>query len=132
MTISNELLDELLKGCTRPADEAARQLDGFEEKRAGKYPSIAPAWRRAWAEVIPFFAFSAAIRKIISITNAVESLNRVLRKTLQTKGSFPTEEAATKLIFLAIRNFEKGGRAVRDWVAARNQLAIMFDGRFGA
>ena len=69
---------------------------------------------------------------LIPVTNAVESLNRVLRKTLKTKGSFPTEEAATKLIFLAIRNFEKGGRAVREWVAARNQLAIMFAGRFDA
>jgi hypothetical protein len=59
----------------------------------------------------------------------VESLNRVLRKTLKTKGSFPTEEAATKLIFLAIRNFEKGGRAVREWVAARNQLAIIVTSR---
>lgn len=114
------------------AEEAARQLDTFETKWVGKYPSIAPAWRRAWAEVIPFYAFSAAIRKIIYTTNAVESLNRVLRKTLKTKGSFPTEEAATKLIFLAIRNFEKGGRAVREWVAARNQLAIMFTGRFDA
>ncbi len=114
------------------AGEAARQLDAFEEKWAGKYPSIAPAWRRAWAEVIPFFAFSAAIRKIIHTANAMESLNRVLRKTLKTKGSFPTEEAATKLIFLAIRNFEKGGRNVREWVAARNQLAIMFTGRFDA
>jgi transposase-like protein len=114
------------------AEEAARQLDAFEDKWAGKYPSIAPAWRRAWAEVIPFFAFSAAIRRIIYTANAVESLNRVLRKTLKTKGSFPTEEAATKLIFLAIRNFEKGGRNVREWVAARNQLAIMFTGRFDA
>ena len=114
------------------AEEAARQLDAFEEKWATKYPSITPAWRRAWAEVIPFFAFSAAIRKIIYTTNAMESLNRVLRKTLKTKGSFPTEEAATKLIFLAIRNFEKGGRNVREWVAARNQLAIMFTGRFDA
>ena len=114
------------------AEEAARQLDAFEKKWGEKYPSITPAWRRAWAEVTPFFAFSAAIRKIIYTTNAVESLNRVLRKTLKTKGSFPTEEAATKLIFLAIRNFEKGGRAVREWVAARNQLAIMFAGRFGA
>jgi transposase-like protein len=110
------------------AEEAARQLDTFEEKWVGKYPSIVPAWRRAWTEV----TFSAAIRKIIYTTNAVESLNRVLRKTLKTKGSFPTEEAATKLIFLAIRNFEKGGRAVREWVAARNQLAIMFAGRFDA
>ena len=67
---------------------------------------------------------------ILGVTK--QSLNRVLRKTLKTKGSFPTEEAATKLIFLAIRNFEKGGRAVREWVAARNQLAIMFAGRFDA
>ena len=57
------------------AEEAARQLDTFEEKWVGKYPSIAPAWRRAWAEVTPFYAFSAAIRKIIYTTNAVESLN---------------------------------------------------------
>lgn len=121
------------------AEEAAHRLDAFQQTWAGnrrfasaKYSSIAPAWRRAWAEVIPFFAFSTAIRKIIYTTNAVESLNRVLRKTLKTKGSFPTEEAATKLIFLAIRNFEKGGRTVRAWVAARNQLAIMFAGRFEA
>jgi len=114
------------------ADEAVRRLDAFKGKRAGKHPSIAPAWRRAWAEVTPFYAFSAAIRKIIYTTNAVESLNRVLRKTLKTKGSFPTEEAATKLIFLAIRNFEKGGRAVREWVAARNQPAKMSTGRFDA
>ena len=82
--------------------------------------------------MIPFFAFSAAIRKIFHTTNAMESLNRVLRKALKTKSSFPTAEAATKLIYLAIRNFEKGGRAVREWVAARNQLAIMFAGRFNA
>ena len=80
----------------------------------------------------PVFAFDPAIRKIIYTTNAVESLNRVLQKTLKTKGAFPTEEAATKLIYLAIRNFEKGGRMVREWVAARNQLAIMFTGRFNA
>lgn len=114
------------------AEEAARQLDTFEEKRGAKYPSIAPAWRRAWSEVTPFYAVSAAIRKIIHTTNAVESLNRALRKALKTNGSLSTEEAATKLIFLAIRNVEKGGRAVRDWGAARNQLAIMFAGRFDA
>jgi transposase-like protein len=114
------------------AEEAARMLDAFEEKWAGKYPSIAPAWRRAWQEVIPFFAFDPAIRKIIYTTNAIESLNRVIRKSIKTRGSFPTEEAATKLIYLAIRNFEKGGRHVREWFAARNQFAIMFDERFNA
>lgn len=112
------------------ADQAATELDAFEEKWAGKYASIAPAWRRAWQEVIPFFAFDPAIRKIIYTTNAIESLNRVIRKSIKTRGSFPTEEAATKLIYLAIRNFEKGGRNVREWFAARNQFAIMFDDRF--
>lgn len=114
------------------ADQAAAQLDAFEEKWAAKYASIAPAWRRAWQEVIPFFAFDPAIRKIIYTTNAIESLNRVIRKSIKTRGSFPTEEAATKLIYLAIRNFEKGGRNVREWFAARNQFAIMFDERFNA
>ena len=61
------------------AEEAARQLNAFEEKWAGTYPSIAPAWRRAWAEVTPFHAFSAAIRTIIHTTNAAESLNRPRR-----------------------------------------------------
>jgi len=114
------------------ADQAAAELDAFEDKWAGKYASIAPAWRRAWQEVIPFFAFDPAIRKIIYTTNAIESLNRVIRKSIKTRGSFPTEEAATKLIYLAIRNFEKGGRNVREWFAARNQFAIMFDERFNA
>lgn len=114
------------------AEQAAAELDAFEGKWAGKYASIAPAWRRAWQEVIPFFAFDPAIRKIIYTTNAIESLNRVIRKSIKTRGSFPTEEAATKLIYLAIRNFEKGGRNVREWFAARNQFAIMFEERFNA
>ena len=114
------------------ADQAAAQLDAFEDKWARKYASIAPAWRRAWQEVIPFFAFDPAIRKIIYTTNAIESLNRVIRKSIKTRGSFPTDDAATKLIYLAIRNFEKDGRNVREWFAARNQFAIMFEDRFNA
>lgn len=91
-----------------PTPEMAEaELDAFEEKWAGKYASIAPAWRGAWQEVIPFFGFDPAIRKFIYTTNAIESLNRVIRKTIKTRGSFPTDEAATKLIYLAIRNFEK-------------------------
>ena len=91
-----------------------------------------PAWRRAWAEVVPFFAFDPAIRKVVYTTNAIESLNRVIRKSIKTRGSFPTDEAATKLIYLAIRRFEKDGRNVREWFAARNQFAIMFGERFAA
>jgi len=109
---------------------AAKALDDFEEKRGQKYPSIAPSWRRAWQEVIPFFAFPPDVRKIIYTTNAIESLNRVIRKTTKTRGSFPTDEAASKLIYLAIRNFEKKGRVVREWVAARNQFAILYPERF--
>jgi transposase-like protein len=105
---------------------AAKALDAFEEEWGRKYPSIAPSWRRAWQEVTPFFAFPPDVRKIIYTTNAIESLNRVIRKTTKTSGSFPTDDAATKLIYLAIRNFEKKGRCVREWVAARNQFAILY------
>lgn len=110
--------------------EAEKALADFEAEWGQKYPSIAPSWRRAWQEVIPFFAFPPAVRKIIYTTNAIESLNRVIRKTTKTRGSFPTDEAATKLIYLAIRNFEKAGRCVREWVAARNQFAILYTERF--
>ena len=86
--------------------EAEKALADFEAEWGQKYPSIAPSWRRAWQEVIPFFAFPPAVRKIIYTTNAIESLNRVIRKTTKTRGSFPTDDAATKLIYLAIRSFE--------------------------
>lgn len=114
------------------AEMATVELDAFEKKWTGKYASIAPAWRRAWAEVTPFFAFDPAIRKIVYTTNAIESLNRIIRKSIKTRGSFPTDDAATKLIYLAIRSFEKDGRNVREWFAARNQFAIMFGERFAA
>ncbi len=91
-----------------------------------------PGLRRAWQEVIPFFGFDPAIRKIIYTTNAIESLNRVIRKSIKTRGSFPTDEAATKLIYLAIRKFEKDRRNAQEWFAARNQFAIMFGERFDA
>ncbi|SFH53887.1 Transposase, Mutator family [Palleronia marisminoris] len=73
----------------------------MRRRRRRAESTIAPAWRRAWSEVIPFFAFDPAIRKIIYTTNAIESLNRVIRKSIKTRGSFPTEEAATMLIYLA-------------------------------
>ena len=114
------------------ADVASEQLMAFEEKWGAKYPSISQAWLRAWEEVTPFFAFPPEVRKIIYTTNAIESLNRVIRKTIKTRGSFPTEDAALKLIYLSIKNFEKCGRSVKEWFAARNQFAIMFPERFAA
>ena len=121
-----------LKQIYRATDdvEAEKALADFEAEWAQKYPSIAPSWRRAWQEVIPFFVFSPAVRKIIYTTNAIESLNRVIRKTAKTQGSFPTDDAAMKLIYLAIRNFEKKGSTVREWVAARNQFAILYPEQF--
>src|SRR5260370_18578318 len=84
------------------AEAALAELDAFEAKWDKRYPAIGQAWRRAWEHVIPFFAFPPASRKIIYTTNAVESLNRSLRKIIKTRGSFPTDDAALKLLSLAI------------------------------
>jgi transposase-like protein len=111
--------------------EAARDaLEDFDAEWGRQYPSIAQAWRRAWDEVIPFFAFSPEIRRVIYTTNAIESLNRVIRKAIKTRGSFPSEDAAEKLIYLAIKGHEKTARTVRGWLTAVNQFAIMFGDRF--
>ena len=80
--------------------------------------------------MIPFFAFSPEIRRVIHTTNAVESLNRVIRKSIKTRGSFPSEDAAEKLIYLAIRGHGKTSRTVRGWLTAVNQFAITFEDRF--
>ena len=80
--------------------------------------------------MIPFFALSPEIRRVIYTTNAARALNRVIRKAIKTRGSFPSEEAAEKLIHLAIREHEKTTRGVRGWLTAVNQFAIMFDNRF--
>ena len=98
---------------------------------AGHYPSIAQGlWRRARQEAIPFFAFSPEIRCVIYTTNAIESLNRIIRKAIKAWGSFPSEDAAEKLIPLAIRGHEKTARTVRGRLTAVNQFALMFEDRF--
>ncbi len=88
------------------------------------------AWRRVWEHVILFFAFAPSIRKTIYTTNAVEALNRSLRKIIKTRGSFPTDEAAFKLLYLAIKNAGLRWRRGIDWTAAMGQFAIQFGGRF--
>jgi transposase-like protein len=94
-------------------------LDDFEAEWGTEYPSIAPSWRRAWQEVILFFTFPPAVRKIIYTTNAIKNLNRVIRKTTKTRSGFPTDDAATKLIYWVIREFENTGRCVKERDAAR-------------
>ena len=91
------------------AEAAARELDAFDAGPWGaKYPSVAQSWRRNWEAVISFFAFSAEVRKIIYTTNAIESLNASVRKAVRNKGHFPTNQAATKLIWLALRYIVDG------------------------
>jgi putative transposase len=114
------------------AAAALAQLDAFEAKWGKRYPAIGQAWRRAWEHVVPLFAFPPAIRKMIYTTNAVESLNRSLRKIIKTRGSFPTDEAALKLLFLAIRNAGLRWRRPIEWTAAMGQFAILFGDRFVA
>ena len=112
------------------ADAAREALEEFDAQWGDQYPSIAQAWRRAWEEVIPFFAFSPEIRRVIYTTNAVESLNRVIRKAIKTRGSFPSEQLAEKLIYLTIRANQNTSRTVRGWLTAVNQFAIPFEDRF--
>ncbi len=118
---------------TAPSAEAAlAELDAFEQGAWGKkFPTVVAAWRRAWDRVIPFFAFPAHIRRVIYTTNAIESVNARLRKIIKTRGHFPTDDAATKLIWLALRNITADwDRAGRDWKEAMNQFAILYDDRF--
>jgi len=112
------------------AEAALDRLAEFEGKWGVRYPAIGQSWRRAWEHVIPFFAFPPDIRKMIYTTNAVESLNRSLRKIIKTRGSFPNDEAAMKLLYLAIQNAGIHWRRPIEWTAAMGQFAIMFGDRF--
>lgn len=114
------------------ADAALVALDEFEAGPWGKkYPAIAPIWRRQWDQVIPFFAFPEEVRKIIYTTNAIESLNSTLRTAIRSRGHFPNDEAAMKLLYLALRGVSrKWKNAQREWTAAMTQFAMMFGDRF--
>jgi len=111
-------------------EAAEQQLDAFATKWDAKYPTISQAWRRHWDHLKPFFAYPADIRKVIYTTNAVESLNMSLRKVIKTRGSFPTEEAALKLLYLGLTHIAKRWtRPVLDWKAALQRFAILHGDR---
>jgi putative transposase len=121
-------LKAIYQAATVAAAETA--LEAFEAGFwAKRYPMIAPLWRRAWAYVVPFFAFPPAIRKMIYTTNAVESLNRTLRKVTKTRGSFPSDEAALKLLYLAIQHAGLRWKPAIAWPEAKLQFIIMFGDR---
>ena len=116
------------------AEAAAAALDAFAEGEWGrKFPTVVSAWRRAWDQVIPFFTFPPEIRRVIYTTNAIESVNARVRKIIKTRGHFPSDDAANKLIWLALRNITADwGRAAHHWKEAMNQFAILYDDRFNA
>ena len=118
---------------TAPSAEAAlAELDAFEQCSWGqRFPSVVASWRRAWDKVIPFFAFPPAVRKVVYTTNAIESINARLRKIIKTRGHFPSDDAASKLIWLALRKISASwGSPAREWKEAMNQFAILYDDRF--
>ena len=114
------------------ADAAEKALTAFEAGPWGqRYPAIGQSWRRAWGEVIPFFAFPDDVRRIIYTTNAIESLNAKLRRAVRARGHFPSDEAATKLLYLILNRSEKEWKMPpREWSMAKAQFAVIFGERF--
>ena len=114
------------------AEAGLAALETFEEGPWGqKYPAIAMSWRRHWEHVIPFFAFSAPIHRIIYTTNAIEALNSKLRRAVRTRGHFPGDDAAMKLLYLVLNQAAtKWKRPPREWVEAKTQFAVIFGERF--
>src|ERR1700761_2047265 len=123
-----------LKEIYRPVDAAAAEaaLTAFENGCWGqKYPAISQSWRRAWTEVVPFYAVPGDVRRILYTTNAIEALNSKLRRAVRARGHFPSDEAATKLLFLVLNRSEKEWiMPPREWSMAQAQFAILFGERF--
>jgi putative transposase len=111
------------------AEAAAEELERFAGKWDKTHPAISQIWRRNWPRITPFLAFAPDIRKVIYTTNAVESLNMTLRKVIKTRASFPNEEAALKLLYLALLNVAKKWNTVQNWREALNQFHIMWPER---
>lgn len=126
-----QVLADLKPVYTAPNEEAALQaLLEFEDKYQDKYPTIAQSWHAAWERFVPFLAFPPELRKVIYTTNAIEAINRQIRKVIKTKGHFPSDESIMKILFLALKNAsKKWTMPVRQWPQALNQLAIRFPGR---
>lgn len=112
-------------------EEAALQaLEDFSQQWDSKYPMISKSWTNNWAYVVPFLDFPREMRKAIYTTNAIEALNRQLRKVIKSRGHFPSDQAASKLLYLALTKAKKNwGSPFKDWGRALNQFAIYFEGR---
>jgi putative transposase len=113
----------------KDADQAQAELEAFDEKWGQRFPVITQAWLNAWEHVIPFLAFPDEVRRVIYTTNAIEALNRQLRKAIKTKGSFPNEDAARKLVYLALQNAVPQWTRTRNWTTALLAFKIHFGDR---
>ena len=111
------------------ADAAQAALAAFDEKWGHKYPMIAASWRARWEHIVPFLALPAELRRAVYTTNSIENLNRQIRKSIKTRGHFPDEQAATKLIYLAIQRSERKWRRAYHWTGALRGLKIHFGDR---
>lgn len=123
-------LKEIYRAAT--ATQAEMELNMFQAKWGTKYQAIGKLWKENWTRVVPFFEFPAEVRKVIYTTNAVESLHMSLRKIIKTRGSFPSEEAAVKLLYLALRNVIKKWDTVQGWRQALNHFQMLWGDRIQA
>ena len=116
----------------RDAEAGRQALDDFDAGPWGRrYPAIAQSWRRNWQHVVPFFAFPESVRRIIYTTNAIEALNSKLRRAVRTRGHFPNDDAAMKLLYLVLNQAsEDWKRPPREWFEAKTQFAVAFGERF--
>jgi putative transposase len=131
-----ELARDLRLVYTASTEQAARErFDEFAEQWGERYPAIIRLWETAWAEFVPFLAYSPEIRKVIYSTNAIESVHARLRRSVRARGHFPTEQAAMKCLYLAVRSLDPTGRGQQRWSTrwkpALNAFAITFEGRLG-
>jgi len=111
-------------------EEALHELDRLDEKWASKYPQISRSWRQNWDNLNTLFAYPSEIRKAIYTTNAIESLNSVIRKAIKKRKLFPHDEAAKKVVYLATREAsKKWTMPIRNWRSALNHFMIVFDER---
>ncbi len=116
----------------KDAEAGLAALDAFDAGYWGqRYPAITQSWRRNWQHVVPFFAFPESVRRIIYTTNAIEALNWKLRRAVRTRGHFPNDDAAMKLLYLVLNHAaEEWKRPPREWFEARTQFAVVFGERF--
>src|SRR5512144_310641 len=116
----------------KDAEAGQAELEDFAHGPWGtKYPAMAQSWRRNWSEVIPFFAFPSDVRRIMYTTKAIESLKAKLRRAVRTRGHFPSDESALKLLYLVLNRAAKDWKMPpREWCMAKAQLAILFEDRF--